>query len=534
MAITRTQIARQLYKDGKRVGLKGGKDAARSDFGQAKGGDRGDKREQRAVATTLGISPTTQSALGIERPDRNLGQREFDRRQRVRAIERFIDRPTFGFTDAAKVNLLSPSSLAKSAFGALIGVPGLGFLSNINVNPTPTDDDDDDNRGNGDGDGNQKILPPVLAQAPRNTEQEKELSELGQLLADMSGQRYAFMADGGRIGLKGGGADFMKSDADKEFEAFKKMYMQDSMKRGEKEIKDIYEREKKKLLEKRYGVAVANGGIMSPNLVGGMMDGNIDEMGRQMYGLGKLVKKATRAVKKIAKSPIGKAALAYTLTGGIGNLAQGSRFFSGFTSPSTFLSPTKFFGSGKFLKSAPYTETMSGLFDKIGPLGLIAGTSALAGLMTKKDEEDDEINLEEARGPRLDIAKIRARPYEAMGQAYGLYAEGGDVKEPVAKKTLPLLDMDGKEKDYRETGGFVDIGRMEKADDVPARLSKNEFVFTADAVRNAGDGDIDKGAEVMYNMMKNLESGGDVSEESQGLEGARNMFQTSQRLEEVL
>ena len=88
--------------------------------------------------------------------------------------------------------------------------------------------------------------------------------------------------------------------------------------------------------------------------------------------------------------------------------------------------------------------------------------------------------------------------------------------------------------DLRDNGGFVPIGRMEKADDVPARLSKNEFVFTADAVRNAGDGDIDKGAEVMYNMMKNLEDGGNVSEESQGLEGARNMFQTAQRLEEVL
>ena len=99
---------------------------------------------------------------------------------------------------------------------------------------------------------------------------------------------------------------------------------------------------------------------------------------------------------------------------------------------------------------------------------------------------------------------------------------------------MPLLDMGGMEKDYREDGGFVPIGRMEKADDVPARLSKNEFVFTADAVRNAGDGDVDKGAEVMYNMMKNLEAGGDVSEESQGLEGARKMFQTSQRLEEVL
>ena len=113
------------------------------------------------------------------------------------------------------------------------------------------------------------------------------------------------------------------------------------------------------------------------------------------------------------------------------------------------------------------------------------------------------------------------------------FQEGGKA-EPVAKKVMPLLDMGGMEKDYREEGGFVPIGRMEKADDVPARLSKNEFVFTADAVRNAGDGDVDKGAEVMYNMMKNLEAGGDVSKESQGLEGARRMFQSSQRLEEVL
>jgi hypothetical protein len=56
---------------------------------------------------------------------------------------------------------------------------------------------------------------------------------------------------------------------------------------------------------------------------------------------------------------------------------------------------------------------------------------------------------------------------------------------------------------------------------VPARLSVNEFVFTADAVRNAGGGDIDKGAEVMENMMKNLEQGGQVSQESQGIQSLR-------------
>jgi hypothetical protein len=147
-------------------------------------------------------------------------------------------------------------------------------------------------------------------------------------------------------------------------------------------------------------------------------------------------------------------------------------------------------------------------------------------------KDDDKMDLDEYyRTQGINIADIRNNPYNFLARRF--MAEGGDA-EPVAKKTMPLLDMDGQEKDYRETGGFVPIGRMERADDVPARLSKNEFVFTADAVRNAGDGDIDKGAEVMYNMMKNLESGGDVSEESQGLDGAREMFKTSQRLGEVL
>jgi hypothetical protein len=114
------------------------------------------------------------------------------------------------------------------------------------------------------------------------------------------------------------------------------------------------------------------------------------------------------------------------------------------------------------------------------------------------------------------VDKPMARPDRVMAQ------EGG------------LMDLGGMEKDYRNEGGFVPIGGQERADDVPARLSKNEFVFTADAVRAAGGGDIDKGAEIMENMMENLEKGGKVSEESQGLKGARDMFATAQRLEGVL
>ena len=172
----------------------------------------------------------------------------------------------------------------------------------------------------------------------------------------------------------------------------------------------------------------------------------------------------------------------------------------------------------------------------LGKFAALGIPSALAGIMTDKQKDE----FKQPDYPDFNMQAYLNDPYKYTttrqmadgGIMRAGYQEGS--KEPVAKKTMPLLDMDGKEMDFREEGGFVPIGRMEKADDVPARLSKNEFVFTADAVRNAGDGDVDKGAEVMYNMMKNLESGGDVSEESQGLQGAREMFQTSKRLEEVL
>ena len=285
---------------------------------------------------------------------------------------------------------------------------------------------------------------------------------------------------------------------------------------------------------------------------GGIMDSMDEDIRQQLFlggvakGIKKAVKGATRAVKKIAKSPIGKAALLYAG----GSYLSGMGAFGGLKGAGIFKPQAiglKNLIMGKPLGFKTFGDTVArsgGLLDffsgmsgaKKAALGIGALSALpLLGIGTGDDEEEKEAY----RGEGLDIAGIRRNPYLAMqrsGNPYRLMAEGGDTEdaEPVAKKTMPLLDMGGKEKDYRETGGFVDMGRMEKADDVPARLSKNEFVFTADAVRNAGEGDIDKGAEVMYNMMKNLESGGEVSEESQGLEGAKEMFQTSQRLEGVM
>ena len=81
------------------------------------------------------------------------------------------------------------------------------------------------------------------------------------------------------------------------------------------------------------------------------------------------------------------------------------------------------------------------------------------------------------------------------------FAQGGIA----SLKDGGMLDFGGREMDLR-SGGFVPIGKKEKADDVPARLSKNEFVMTADAVRAAGGGSVNKGAQRMYNLMNNLEA----------------------------
>ena len=62
------------------------------------------------------------------------------------------------------------------------------------------------------------------------------------------------------------------------------------------------------------------------------------------------------------------------------------------------------------------------------------------------------------------------------------------------------MQVDGR------NGTFIPMGVEEKADDVPAMLSKNEFVMTADAVKAAGDGDANVGAQRMYDLMHNLEA----------------------------
>ncbi len=163
--------------------------------------------------------------------------------------------------------------------------------------------------------------------------------------------------------------------------------------------------------------------------------------------------------------------------------------------------------------------------------GLPSDTTALALDDLKKSANILDQKQGMAAGLNF-LPTVASRKYSPseMLEVYQNAANGGRI----GMAEGGIMDLGGMEKDYRAEGGFVPIGREEKADDVPARLSVNEFVFTADAVRNAGGGDIDQGAKVMENMMKHLEAGGQVSEESQGMAGARDMFATSQRLGDVV
>jgi hypothetical protein len=93
------------------------------------------------------------------------------------------------------------------------------------------------------------------------------------------------------------------------------------------------------------------------------------------------------------------------------------------------------------------------------------------------------------------------------------YALGDTATMAAQAEGLPLRNNQAgiTELDLRDFGGFIPpVGIKEKADDIPAMLSNNEFVFTADAVRGMGDGDVDVGAQRMYDIMKKLEKGGRV------------------------
>ena len=381
---------------------------------------------------------------------------------------------------------------------------------------------------------------------------------------------------------------------------------------------------------------------------------------RQLYGLGSLVKSvkkgikgAVKGVKDFAKSDAGKIALTYAITGGLGNLAQGQKFFTNFTNPMQFIGGAKNIFSGEGLSNIvgniPFADKFAVADKAKGPtfgqtLGVFGiGTTVAAALAASGVDTDNPnemprdveslraylrrgyLNLNPEASPleaeqfaiqntveyksdggrigysdgtedviipkkpkfqteeevdattlgraeignplpgrdessaRLDklmkmyntfktampgmANKMASRKLfkDRMKEEYEKLnsfdkekfesflrenkAEGGrmnyamgDSAEDNAMQAAGIMDLPLNqnkagvtELDLRKTGGFIPpVGVKEKADDIPAMLSNNEFVFTADAVRGMGDGNVNLGAQRMYDMMKKLEAGGRV------------------------
>jgi len=287
--------------------------------------------------------------------------------------------------------------------------------------------------------------------------------------------------------------------------------------------------------------------------------GIMNAMPREQFGLGsslkKLGKKAVKSVKKIASSDIGKAALIGAAAFGIPGTSIGGIF-----GRSSFMVPAGgapgVFGLGGvgnlFTAGATKDAVTKEAAKKLGvgeTLKIMAGGSLL-GTLAAGVEAGDEEAIEASRNVDAlktylrqgyrnlksfvkedgteDAEALEAqvnRDVSEYTSGQGGYAEGGRIKyamgDSASDNAMQAAGIEGlpirqnpkgvKELDLRETGGFIPpVGIKEKEDDIPAMLSNNEFVFTADAVRGMGDGDVDVGAQRMYDMMKSLEAGGRV------------------------
>jgi len=135
-----------------------------------------------------------------------------------------------------------------------------------------------------------------------------------------------------------------------------------------------------------------------------------------------------------------------------------------------------------------------------GRIGLKNGTGSsdrVAQLMLERDyllSKDEDVSF-------IDIE---------LERDFGIKmkAEGGIMNAKMPTGQIRKNNAGVVERDYRDEGGFVPVGIKERADDVPAMLSKNEFVMTADAVRGIGNGSVEEGSKKLYNTMKQAEKVG--------------------------
>jgi len=166
------------------------------------------------------------------------------------------------------------------------------------------------------------------------------------------------------------------------------------------------------------------------------------------------------------------------------------------------------------LDTAEYNQDMARGMANGGRIGFNNGSEDY-GKLIDAYERGIDVMPGESLTDYINRIRESERKNSAMGGRIG-YALGSPEQNAIEAAGIMNLPLNKNpagvtELDLRETGGFIPpVGVKEKADDIPAMLANNEFVFTADAVRGMGDGNVNKGAQRMYDMMKKLEKGGRV------------------------
>jgi len=265
------------------------------------------------------------------------------------------------------------------------------------------------------------------------------------------------------------------------------------------------------------------GGIMNVAPRQGYFLGGI---GDAIKGIGKGIKSAAKGIVSTIKDNPALALAAFNfapmLAGKAPFIGMGSLAGSAATIP------------GLSLKGLAGEKTLG------KTLGVMAGGTVLGGVLGAMSPEEQEevssgrnvsalrskltkayqnLGYDESEIPALvdnDLSEYTQDMARGMANGGRInYAMGTDQIVNQASGIMGLPQRTNKagvkELDLRESGGFIPpVGIKEKADDIPAMLSNNEFVFTADAVRGMGDGNVNTGAQRMYDMMKKLEKGGRV------------------------
>ena len=154
-----------------------------------------------------------------------------------------------------------------------------------------------------------------------------------------------------------------------------------------------------------------------------------------------------------------------------------------------------------------YIQDMTNLLAQMKTSG---GVDPLGAMQSKYYTESGGGSVSEGSPRGIDarfiINRAQKAEQDAAARVTPKKANGGRINYFMGSE-IPVRQNQGgiTELDLRAKGGYIPVGIKEKADDVPAMLSRNEFVFTADAVRGAGGGNINKGAQKMYKLMKSLE-----------------------------